>query len=718
MSRLSSLFPLCLLSVAVSTVHAESTPAEDSEKTMEEVIVTATHTGETDLQETPIAITVHSEEDMGQHGVENVRDLVRVTPGLSVSQNSSYAHIYIRGVGSNNSFLGSDPSSTMYVDGVYIARPLSLFSDFLGVDRVEVLRGPQGVLYGRNSTGGAINVISATPEHDNFYKIKVGLGSFDERKLNLFGNLDINSGISANLAINREARDGYVENKGIGDDLSDKGTRGARGAIKINDSNGVEVILRGDYTKADEEGHGYKSEYQKIDQSFAAETIIEGDAGTQTISDFHTVSINTPSYHMSTQKGVSMELNVDLGNNLTMTYIPARRSSYVEFLIDSDWTEATSRESYFDETQQQVSNELRFLKEGENYTLVFGGYLFREEAESNAAITLTDLNGVLPTGIAAFDAKSQTESRAVFANAQYSFTNALSLTLGSRISQEEKHFSSKTSDETKSWTDMTPRIGVEYIVNDDLFIYSTVSEGFKSGGFNFTTKDSFEPEYVTSYEIGAKSTWLDGTLGLNTSLFYYDYEDLQVQAFEEANGTPAIVIGNAAEADILGLEVEFSAVPNNMLDITGSFTYLDAEYDSFITARSKSNGFGIPPTLTPVDAEGNKLNHTPEFKINLDIDFHHPLADGEMTYLLSTYWQDTEYFTAFNDNITSQESYTLVDFRVSYRFIDDSVEVAAFGRNLTDEEYSNSQQDFSPTGVALNIMPPRTFGVEFSYQSL
>ena len=281
MSRLSSLFPLCLLSVAVSAAHAESKSVEDSERTMEEVVVTATHTGETNLQETPIAITVHSEEDMSRHGVENVRDLVRVTPGLSVSQNSSYAHIYIRGVGSNNSFLGSDPSSTMYVDGVYIARPLSLFSDFLGVDRIEVLRGPQGVLYGRNSTGGAINVISATPEHDNFYKIKVGLGSFNEQKLNLFGNLDINKGISANLAINREVRDGYVENKGIGDDLSDKDTLGARGAIKINDSNGVEVILRGDYTEADEEGHGYKSEYQKIDQSFAAETIIVGDAGPQ-----------------------------------------------------------------------------------------------------------------------------------------------------------------------------------------------------------------------------------------------------------------------------------------------------------------------------------------------------------------------------------------------------------------------------------------------------
>ena len=131
---------------------------------------------------------------------------------------------------------------------------------------------------------------------------------------------------------------------------------------------------------------------------------------------------------------------MDLGNDLTMTYIPARRSSYVELVIDSDWTEASSRASYFDETQQQVSNELRFLKEGENYTLVFGGYLFREEAESNAAISLLNLD---PVFISRVDAKSQTESRAVFANAQYAFTNALSFSLGSRISQEEKHFHQK-----------------------------------------------------------------------------------------------------------------------------------------------------------------------------------------------------------------------------------------------------------------------------------
>ncbi len=707
MSRLSSLFPLCLLSVAVSVAHAESKSVEDSEKTMEEVVVTATHTGETNLQETPIAITVHSEEDMDQHGIENIRDLTRVTPGLSVSQNSSYAHIYIRGVGSNNSFLGSDPSSTMYVDGVYISRPLSLFSDFLGVDRIEVLRGPQGVLYGRNSTGGAINVISATPEHDNFYKIKVGLGSFDEQKLNFFGNIDINKGISANLALNREARDGYVENKGIGDDLSDKGTRGARGAIKINDSNGVELILRGDYSDADEAGNGYKSEYKRIDTSIAPETVVTGSAGTQTISDFHTININTPTYHKSTQKGVSLELKVDLGNDLTLTYIPARRSSDAEFTIDSDWTEASVRASYFLETQQQVSNELRFLKEGDNFNLVFGGYLYTEEAKAIAEIAILD--APVPNIVARFDARSQTDSSAAFINGQYFFSDSFSMSFGSRLSQEEKHFSSSVSDETKSWSEFTPRIGAEYSVSDDVFLYSSISEGFKSGGFNFTDKTSYEPEYVTSYEIGAKTSFLDNMVNLNTSIFYYDYKDLQVQAFETLQGTASISINNAAEATITGLETEFSVIPNNMIEISGSFAYLNAEYEDYIAGRV---------VATPVDVEGNKLNHSPEFKVNIDIDFHHSLGQGEMSYVLSSYWQDTEYFTAFNDDITSQGSYALFDFRTSYRFANDAFEVAAFVRNIGDKEYSNASQDFSPTGVALNIMPPRTFGVEFSYQSL
>ena len=703
MSRLSSLFPLCLLSVAVSAAHAESKSVEDSEKAMEEVVVTATHTGETNLQETPIAITVHSEEDMNRHGVENVRDLVRVTPGLSVSQNSSYAHIYIRGVGSNNSFLGSDPSSTLYVDGVYIARPLSLFSDFLGVDRVEVLRGPQGVLYGRNSTGGAINVISATPEHDNFYKIKVGLGSFDERKLNLFGNLDINKGISANLAINREVRDGYVENKGIGDDLSDKDTLGARGAIKINDSNGVELILRGDYTKADEEGYGHKSENNKINIAEVQETVIVGDAGPQTISDFYTININSPTHHKSTQKGVSLELNVDLGNDLTLTYIPARRSSDVELAIDSDWLEVSVRSSLFIEKQQQVSNELRFLKEGDNFNLVFGGYLFAEDAEATAKI------GIGPSVVVPFDARSHTDSSAAFINGQYFFSNAFSMSLGSRLSHEEKRFTSSTSDETKSWSEFTPRIGAEYTVNDDVFLYSSISEGFKSGGFNFVDKNAFEPEHVTSYEVGVKASFLNNMVNLNTSVFYYDYKDLQVQTFETLQTTASITITNAAEASITGLETEFSVIPNNMFEISGSFAYLNAEYEEFIAERAAA---------TLVDVEGNKLNNSPEFKVNIDIDFHHPLGQGEMSYVLSSYWQDKEYFTAFNDEITSQGSYALFDFRTSYRFANDAFEVAAFVRNVGDKEYSNASQDFSPTGVALNIMPPRTFGVEFSYQSL
>jgi len=721
MKRFSSVFtflaaPACLMSAA--------TAAETPESTMEEVVVTATRAGETSLQETPIAVTVLSEESLEQHGVENVRDLVRLTPGLNISQNTEFAHIYIRGVGSNNSFIGSDPSSTLYIDGVYIGRPMALFSDFLGVERVEVLRGPQGVLYGRNSTGGAINVINATPEDDDFYKVKVGAGSFNEQKLNLFGNIAINDGVAANLSLSRELRDGYVDNKG-GDDLIDKDSRAARGAIRIAGSDEVEVILRADYMQRNETSTAYKSTLKVLDPTSAAESVIPGNAAGgqgEDIDDFFTVNATSPTFIDSIQKGASAEFNIQLSDSMTLTYLPAFRSSDISSAIDSDWTDIDHRATEIEENQDQFSHELRLLVEGSNYNLLFGAYQFHESVESDLTVNLLDGT----TGYSRFDESLTTDTSAVFANGQVWVTSDTAVSLGLRSSKEYKEFNgagrlvldgildiTTPLDQKDNWSEVTPRFAVEHIVNDDIFVYGSVSEGFKSGGVNFSDGQTFEPEHIISYEIGAKTTWLDNALMVNTTVFHYTYDDLQVSAFEGASGTsPRVRILNAAEASVNGVEIEFSFEPSDMWDIKGSIAYLDAEYDTFITGRSAANTVTVE-----VDVSDNELNHAPALTANIDFGFHHALAQGQMNYLLSTYWQDQEYFTAFNDEITSQDAYGLVDVRIAYQAAGNAWEIAAFGHNVTDEEYSNASQDFALTGVALNIMPPATYGIEFTYQS-
>lgn len=417
-----------------------------------------------------------------------------------------------------------------------------------------------------------------------------------------------------------------------------------------------------------------------------------------------------------------MEFNVQLSDALSLTYLPAYRSSEVSSALDSDWTEVNHKATEVEENQRQYSHELRLLYESARVSLLLGGYLFKEDVESDITVNLLDV-----PGYSRFDENLTTENNAIFTNASYHITDNTSISIGARSNRERKTFtgynrvflfggavdSTTPRDHKDKWNEVTPKLLLEHRLNDSIFFYGSVSEGFKSGGINFSDGTGFDPENILSYETGSKITLFDQMLTINSAVFYYKYRDLQVSSFEGSAVAPRVVILNAAKATVKGAEIEFSMVPNDYYDISGSVAFLDAKYDEFLTGRSKNGAIGAK-----IDAEGNDLNHSPKWTANLDLGFHHPVGAGKMNYLLSAYWQDKEYFTAFNDELTSQDAYHLIDLRVSYQTPAKTWEVAAFGRNLMNKEYSNGMQDFADTGVALNIMPPRTYGVEFTYQSL
>ncbi|HOP20475.1 MAG TPA: TonB-dependent receptor plug domain-containing protein, partial [Amphiplicatus sp.] len=225
---------------------------------VDEMVVTATKMGETNLQETPIAITAFSGEQVDRTGIKDVRDLMAMTPNLNVAQNAAFAQIYIRGIGSNNVFSGADPSSTIHIDGVYIARPASYFTSFLDVERIEVLRGPQGTLYGRNSVGGTINVITRRPDNEFQAKLQGTVGNYDLYRVEGYvSGPIIEDKLAASVSMMRSKRDGYLKNVAPGAaDLDSEDLWSGRVQLRATPTDRLEILVRGDYSDDDGQAAG------------------------------------------------------------------------------------------------------------------------------------------------------------------------------------------------------------------------------------------------------------------------------------------------------------------------------------------------------------------------------------------------------------------------------------------------------------------------------
>jgi iron complex outermembrane recepter protein len=248
---------LIALALGSALLQAPGALAAATDSGLEEIIVTATKLGETNLQKTPVAITAFSGEDLAGRGVNNIRGLVDLTPGLQISDVNGYAQLYLRGVGSNNVFIGSDPSTTIHVDGVYLARPVGYFAEFLDIERVEVLRGPQGTLYGRNSVGGTINIISRRPTETLSGQVRATAGNYDKYSLEAYlsGPLG-DSGLRGSLSAGGWRRDAWLDNESTGDDIEDQDARDVRGQLLVPMGERAELTLRADSYRSSEDTAG------------------------------------------------------------------------------------------------------------------------------------------------------------------------------------------------------------------------------------------------------------------------------------------------------------------------------------------------------------------------------------------------------------------------------------------------------------------------------
>lgn len=676
---------------------------------IEDIIVTATRMGETALQSTPIAVSVLSGDQLADRGVRDVQDLRAYVPSLQVSDLSGYTQLYVRGIGSNIVFVGSDPSTTIHLDGIYLARPLSYMSDFLDVDRVEVLRGPQGTLYGRNSVGGTINVISRRPSAELEGRVQAAYGTFDRYALQGYVAGPVVGEVRASLAADVSGHDAFRENLSSGNDVEDLKSRGVRGQVLVPVGSTGEWILRADWSRQS----GAFGAYPKLLRPLGV------PLDDSILGDFDKVSINGDNRTVLKNYGFASDLTLPLTDAVKLRSLTGYRVFRGTIVADADSSSLDLLRNQIDPIRQhQFSQELSLLGDSDRLSWVLGAYYFNER--NREPLTLA----IFPFGVSHIQRPLlRARSFALFGQGEYHLSDTLSLIAGLRWTTERKRYAltdyfaasvdpdpdvaaagfvlsgvpglpEPFSIDTRRTDDaLTPKFGINYMPNDDVLLYASATRGFKSGGYDYGANNAVDaaagygPEKLWSYEVGLKSDWLDRRLRLNVTGFYYDYTDLQVQSYVQIGPSLGARTQNAATARVKGIETEIVARPVEALQLSANVAWLDAEY------RRYPNAFVT--TFGPFDASGQRLNNAPRWSATLGANYTIDLADrGRLDVGADVHAQTTVYFTAANEGVGGvddyperQRDYAIVNGRVGWTSEDSRYQVQLIGTNLLDRDY-------------------------------
>ena len=732
---ISQLGIACALPVlGVCTANAqEATPVLQLEK----VTVTATKTGPSELQRTPVAVSVVGSDAIEKLGINNIKDLAPYVPNVTFSQNTASAVIYIRGIGSNNLGPGSDPDVTMQLDGVYVARPAGQLADFLDVDRIEVLRGPQGTLYGRNAVGGTINVISRQPSSIFSSQVRQSFGNFGGIQSDAYVTGPVTESMQASIAVNYRRQDAFFQNIAPnGPNLGNENRWGGRVQLRWTPNEIVEATTRADVTRVSNEN------FESYDH-LSAKLPFNAPLANGLVGNLRQVAVNSPQNINKTISGLSEDVDVYLSDTLTFKSLTGWRQTKFNFINDNDASELNVAQLSSNDTDRQLSQEFNLKYVARGLKAVAGFYYITEtDSLIQMGLTPPSIVTVPPAaGLITATPRVKSTAEAIFAQATYEVAPRVSLTGGARYTSEKKtmdQFFTRTSQNPATFgvtspgfpitfktslkdNGFTPKIGVDFKATDDALLYVSATQGFKSGGFNFAARSAaaaaYAPEKVWSYEAGLKSEWLDHRLRLNLTAFYYDYTNLQVQ---QLLGVGNVVVGNAASATVKGVELEFMAKATRELQLSGNLSTLDAKYKSYPAAAIPGGFSAFTPNQNcvagacTIDASNKYLTGSPKLSGVAAADYKTWWDAYAYSAHLDYAWRSRTYFDPSNIPQSAQDAYGLFNASVSIGSpIEGKWRVDLYGKNLADKKYFLvvAGNGFTAGGI---VGDPRMYGVRLT----
>jgi len=723
-------------SVAQTAATSSSKPAaaasDNTSTIIGEVVVTA-QKHETNIQSTPIAISAISGANLVARQQTDVSSVIQSLPNVHFGENEGQAQISIRGVGFDNVTVGGEGRVAFHEDGVYVSRPDAILGTIFDVNRIEVLRGPQGTLYGRNATAGAINVITNNPTDDVSGYIRATGGNYGLAKFEGALSGPLAPDLDGRIAFESIDRGGYGKDLTTGSPVSDDHEKAVRAKLRYTaPDNHVRLTLSGDYLN--ENDHAFSASYLGGGAFTAAGAPIE-PAGLRlggqipNSSNPFDIDQDVNPRLLRTIYGASANAQVDVGSFVLTSISSYRHSDYVS-QGDLDRTSADLSVLKLSERSDQASEEVRLNGSIDHFRFDVGGYYFHENVYGYTDIPVNDelIGGrdFFAAGYAAGGTLT-TDAQAAFFNVDYSIGD-VTLTAGGRYSNERKSIDEfysldfadpyvpgqlpppqKGDRQAASWSDFTPLGTISYKPARNIYMYGTISTGFKSGGFNLGgLQPPFAPETLTDYEGGVKADWFDRRLQTNLSVFDYDYSNLQVNQI-----TPLTVeIVNAAKATLKGAEADITWIPIEHLTLSADASYLSSRYDKFSTEDSTRPGLGV------LNLAGNQLDQAPPYKFDLAAQYTWPVALGDLS--LRGEWSGTgkTYFSPFDLNYVAQGQYSMVNAFLTLATTHHWT-ASLFVRNLTNTTaYSEKFISSALVGSVVNgiLEPPRTFGGSVEYR--
>lgn len=704
--------------------EASETPTAD-ERRFQAVTVTARRQEET-LFTVPGQVSAFGSDTLVEDiAAENISALQGNVPNLNIVQgrgSSSSANIYIRGIGQPDALATFDPAVGVYVDDVYISRIRGALFDVYDVERIEVLRGPQGTLYGKNTNGGAIKIVTRKPgdEVEAFGKLSYGSYNAVEASASVSGPL-VKDTLGAGLTVYRGTRDGYVEDPQGDFEYNDKDTWATRGTLMWTPSSDLEVVVNADYTEETPSLTVGQPQSLLFAVDLApptpAEAVVPLFVPSGESFDYLTSTglvraggTDLENSNELTHAGIGVTATYDLNAAWTLKSITAHRDlDYTDF-IDIDATPLELGDVLVDVDQDQTSQEFQLLYDNGGAFRGVGGIFWLNENVASFQQAYADdfllLGGVPLPFTRDIEDNLNLHSWAAFTNLVYDVNERLSLTGGLRYTYELKTYGRGTFttlaptpftfSDSESWSDVSPLVSVDYQFDDTTFGYAKVAKGFKSGGFNGRANtpgldEPYDPETVWSYEVGARKSSADGRFNVSGAVFYNDYKDFQARTARATGpGEFEFPVLNAGELEIYGAELEAQALIGDALTLDAQIGYLSAEYTEFIDASA--------PTGDRADTDEPAF--APDWTARFGAAYRFDLgARGAVTLGGDANYRG-EHALAVDQQVPEvfQDSYWLTNARIVWTDANEDWSVGLYGKNLADEVYKTDFQEFSTVG--------------------